>query len=53
MHRMLFPALVLSGPAMAHTDTHLHAHGADYATLGVGLALIAVVAITLLWMLPK
>ena len=34
MHRMLFPALVLSGPAMAHTDTHLHAHGSRLCHVG-------------------
>ncbi len=53
MNRMLFPALVLSGPALAHSDTHIHAHGSDYVALGVGLALIALVAITLISKLPK
>ncbi len=53
MNRMLFPALVLSGPALAHSDTHIHAHGGDYVALGVGLALIALVAITLISKQPK
>lgn len=53
MTRMLFPALLLSGPAVAHTDPQIHAHATDYATLGAGLALIIVVAITLLSKLPK
>lgn len=53
MNRMLFPALVLSGPAMAHSDTHIHAHGTDYATLGLGLAVIALVASALISKLPK
>ncbi|MEM1006254.1 MAG: hypothetical protein AAGB28_15270 [Pseudomonadota bacterium] len=53
MTRMLFPALVIAGPSAAHTDSHVHAHGADYATIGVGLAVIAVVMIGLLSKLPK
>jgi hypothetical protein len=53
MNRMLFPALVLSGPAMAHTGTQIHAHPTDYATLGAGLALIAVVIIAQLSKLTK
>ncbi|NOD36110.1 MULTISPECIES: hypothetical protein [unclassified Ruegeria] len=53
MIRMLFPALVLSGPAIAHTGTHIHAHPTDYATLGAGLALIAFALIALLTKLTK
>ncbi|CUH46551.1 MULTISPECIES: hypothetical protein [Ruegeria] len=53
MNRMLFPALILAGPAMAHSDTQVHAHGSDYAALAVGLALIAVIAITVILKLPK
>ncbi|WP_160116506.1 hypothetical protein [Ruegeria sp. AU67] len=53
MNRMLFPALILTGPAMAHSDTQVHAHGSDYAALAVGLALIAVIAITVILKLPK
>ncbi|WP_171182039.1 hypothetical protein [Ruegeria sp. HKCCD8929] len=53
MNRMLLPAIVLSGPAMAHSDTHVHAHGTDYATLGLGLAVIVLVASVLISKLPK
>ncbi|MEX0329206.1 MAG: hypothetical protein AB3N07_10820 [Ruegeria sp.] len=53
MTRMLFPALVLSGPAMAHQDGHLHAHNADYAALGLGLAAFALIASVLISKLPK
>ncbi|WP_299898814.1 hypothetical protein [uncultured Ruegeria sp.] len=53
MNRMLFPALILAGPAMAHSDTQVHAHGSDYAALAVGLALIAFIAITVILKLPK
>ncbi|CUH42357.1 MULTISPECIES: hypothetical protein [Ruegeria] len=53
MNRMLFPALILAGPAMAHSDTQVHAHGSDYAALAAGLALIAVIAITVILKLPK
>ncbi|WP_170519449.1 hypothetical protein [Ruegeria atlantica] len=53
MYRMLFPALILAGPAMAHSDTHVHSHGSDYALLAAGLALIAVVAVTVIMKLPK
>ncbi|WP_170328610.1 peptidase M23 [Ruegeria arenilitoris] len=53
MTRMLFPALILAGPAAAHTGTHVHAHGTDYAALGVGLAVIALAAIILISKLPK
>ncbi|WP_170332297.1 hypothetical protein [Ruegeria arenilitoris] len=53
MTRMLFPALILAGPAAAHTDTHIHAHGTDYAALGVGLAVIALAATILISKLPK
>jgi len=50
---MLFPALILAGPVAAHNGTHVHAHGADYATLGVGLAVAALIVITVLSRLPK
>ncbi len=53
MTRILFPALILAGPAVAHTDTHIHAHGTDYASLGVGLALLALAVIALIAKLPK
>ncbi|WP_419738725.1 hypothetical protein [Ruegeria sp.] len=53
MNRMLFPALIVAGPAAAHTDTHIHAHGTDYATLGVGLAVVALAAIALMVKLNK
>ncbi len=53
MNRMLFPAFILAGPALAHTDTHIHAHGSDFALLAAGLALIAVIAITVILNLPK
>ncbi len=53
MTRMLFPALIVAGPAAAHTDTHIHAHGTDYATLGVGLAVVALAAIALMVKLNK
>lgn len=53
MNRILFPALVLSGPAMAHSQPHVHAHGIDYATLGAGLAVAAAIAVFLLSKLPK
>ncbi|WP_171229059.1 hypothetical protein [Ruegeria sp. HKCCA4008] len=53
MIRMLFPALILAGPATAHSDTHIHAHGSDYAALAAGLALIGVIAITVILKLPK
>ncbi|MCE8513883.1 peptidase M23 [Ruegeria pomeroyi] len=53
MTRMLFAALVFASPAMAHTDTHIHAHGTDHASLGVGLALIALIVIALLSRLPR
>ncbi len=50
---MLFPALVLAGPAMAHSDTHVHAHGNNYALLTAGLALIAVIAVAVIVNLSK
>ncbi len=53
MNRMLFPAFVLAGPASAHTGTHLHAHGTDYALLAVGLGAIVVLAIAVISKLPK
>ncbi|WP_170773783.1 hypothetical protein [Ruegeria lacuscaerulensis] len=53
MTRMLFPALILAGPAAAHTDTHIHAHGTDYATLGVGLAVVALAALVVMTKLNK
>lgn len=53
MTRMLFPALILAGPATAHTDTHVHAHGTDYATLAVGLAVVAFAAFVVIAKLPK
>ncbi len=53
MTRMLFPALILAGPAAAHTDTHIHAHGTDYAALAVGLAVFAVAALVLFAKLHK
>lgn len=53
MNRMLFPALILAGPAMAHSNAHVHAHDSDYALLAAGLALIAVIAITVIMKLPK
>ncbi|MES0827730.1 peptidase M23 [Ruegeria sp. SCP11] len=53
MTRMLFPALILASPAAAHTGTHVHAHGTDYANLGVGLALVALAVVTLIAKLPK
>ncbi|MGI9368735.1 MAG: hypothetical protein ACR2O2_07830 [Ruegeria sp.] len=45
MSRMLFPALILSSPALAHTDAHAHVHGSDYVALFAGLALFALVAV--------
>ena len=53
MTRMLFPALILAGPAAAHTDTHIHAHGTDYAALGIGLAVLVLAATVLISKLPK
>ncbi len=53
MTRMLFPALILASPAAAHTGTHAHAHGSDYATLAVGLAAIALAALVVIAKLPK
>ena len=53
MTRMLFPALILAGPAAAHTDTHIHAHGTDYATVGVGLAVVALAALVVMTQLNK
>ncbi len=53
MNRMLFPALVLAGPAMAHSDTHVHVHGNNYALLAAGLALIAVITVTTIMKLSK
>ena len=53
MIRVLFPALILAGPATAHTSTHVHAHGTDYATLGVGLALVALSAVVVIAKLKK
>lgn len=53
MNRMLFPALVLSSPALAHTDAHAHVHGSDYVALFAGLALFALVAVTLLLKLSR
>ncbi len=53
MTRMLFPALILAGPATAHTDPHIHAHGSDYGTLGIGLAVIALIAAAFVLKLPK
>ncbi|NOD77619.1 hypothetical protein [Ruegeria sp. HKCCD4332] len=53
MTRMLFPALILAGPAAAHTDTHIHAHATDYAALSVGLAVIALAALVVITKLPK
>ena len=53
MTRMLFPAFILAGPAAAHTDTHIHAHGTDYIALGVSLALIALAAIVVIAKLNK
>ena len=53
MTRVLFPALILASPAAAHTGTHIHAHGTDYATLGLGLAVVALVATVLIAKLPK
>ncbi len=48
MTRMLFPALILAGPASAHTGTHVHAHGSDYLTLGAGLAIVGLIAVALI-----
>lgn len=53
MTRMLFPALMLAGPARAHSDVHVHVHGSDYAMLVSGLALIAIIAITVITKRPK
>ncbi|MBO9411423.1 MULTISPECIES: hypothetical protein [unclassified Ruegeria] len=53
MTRMLFPALILAGPAAAHNGTHIHAHGSDYATLGVGLAVVALAAVAVMVKLNK
>ncbi|WP_170480046.1 hypothetical protein [Ruegeria arenilitoris] len=53
MTRLLFPALFLSGPAMAHSGPSFHAHSTDYVVLGTGLVFAALVAITLLSKLPK
>ncbi len=53
MKRVLFPLLLLSGPAFAHSDSHVHAHPTDHAALATGLALILVAALALLAKLPK
>ena len=53
MTRMLFPALILAGPAAAHTDAHIHAHGTDYATLGIGQAAAALAMVALMIKLNK
>lgn len=53
MTRMLFPALILAGPASAHSDIHIHAHGTDYVALGLGLAAVALAATVLISKLPK
>lgn len=53
MIRMLFPALILAGPAMAHDGAHIHAHGTDYATLSVGLTVLALAAVVLITKLTK
>lgn len=53
MTRMLFPALIFAGPAAAHNGTHIHAHGTDYAAMGVGLAVVALVAVALITKLNR
>ena len=47
MNRMLAPALALTAsPALAHSGTHLHPHGADNALMiALALGLGAVVAL--------
>ncbi|WP_209597617.1 peptidase M23 [Ruegeria sp. HKCCSP351] len=53
MTRMLFPVLILAGPAAAHNGTHIHAHGTDYAALAVGFAIVALAAVALMVKLNK
>ncbi|SLN66070.1 hypothetical protein [Ruegeria meonggei] len=53
MTRILFPTLIVAGPAAAHTEPHFHAHTSDYAALGLGLAVLAVIATVLISKLPK
>lgn len=53
MNRLLFSTIFLAGPAMAHSDAHVHAHGSDYALFAAGLASIAVIAIKVIMKLRK
>ncbi len=48
MTRMLFPALILAGPAAAHNGVHMHVHGSDYLALSTGLAFIGLIATVLI-----